>query len=520
MRRLLAAVGCFALIAAGAISGPASAQLAASAAVDTTGPGKRISPEIYGHFAEHLGSGIDGGIWVGPESPIPNIDGYRRDVVDALKRLRVPVVRWPGGCFADIYRWRDGIGPRASRPVTLNKWWGNSEDANQFGTHEFFNFAELIGAKTYLNINVGTGTPAEARDWVEYVSSASDSSLARLRRANGREKPWKIDYIGIGNEMWGCGGNLSAAEFSPLARMYANFLKEPGTVLIGGGAAGDDYRWTEEMMKAHGQLDALSLHYYTLPTGDWSKKGGASGFGEPQWAATFARTRKLEDFVREHDKRMDAADPQEKLGLMVAEWGTWYDPSPGTNAAHLQQENTLRDALVAATNFHIFHRNAGRVHMANIAQMVNVLQAVILTDGPRMALTPTYHAFDLYKPFQGATALAVTTTAPDYAAAGVAIPALDVTAARDASGAIHLGIVNVDPHRWADVALTLPALAGSRVEGQVLTAPRMDSTNRIGGVPEVVPAIFRDFRWRNGKLVVRAPAKSIVRLTLVGRRRD
>ena len=519
MGRLLAAVGCFLWLAAGAMSGPASAQFAASATIDTGSPGKRINPEIYGQFAEHLGSGIDGGIWVGPSSPIPNIDGYRRDVIEALRQLRVPVVRWPGGCFADIYRWRDGIGPRGSRPVTLNKWWGNSEETNQFGTHEFFNFAELIGAKTYLNINVGTGTPGEAREWVEYVSSSSDSSLARLRRSNGREKPWTVDYIGIGNEMWGCGGNLSAAEFSPLARMYANFLKQPGTVLIGGGATSDDYRWTEEMMKARGQLDALSLHYYTLPTGDWSKKGSATGVPEAEWAATFARTRKLEDYVREHDKKMDAADPQEKLGLMVAEWGTWYDPSPGTNSAHLQQANTLRDALVAATNFHIFHRNAGRVHMANIAQMVNVLQAMILTDGPRMALTPTYHAFDLYKPFQGATALSVTTTAPDYAVAGVAVPAVDITAARDASGAIQLGFVNVDPRRWADVTLTLPALEGSRVEGHMLTARRMDSTNRIGGVQEVAPATFRDFRWRDGKLVVRTPAKSVVRLTLSKKRR-
>ena len=519
MRRLLGAVGCFIWLAAGAMSSPASAQLVASATINTIAPGKKINPEVYGQFAEHLGTGINGGIWVGPNSSIPNIDGYRRDVVEALRHLQVPVVRWPGGCFADIYRWRDGIGPRSTRPVTLNKWWGNSEETNQFGTHEFFNFAELIGARTYLNINVGTGSPGEARDWVEYISSSSDSSLARLRRANGRQKPWKIDYIGIGNEMWGCGGNLSAAEFSPLARRYANFLREPGIVLIGGGATGDDYRWTEEMMKARGQLDALSLHYYTLPTGDWSKKGSATGFPEAEWAGTFARTRKLEDYVREHDKRMDAVDPQEKMGLMVAEWGTWYDPSPGTNSAHLRQENTLRDALVAATNFHIFHRNAGRVHMANIAQMVNVLQAMILTDGSRMTLTPTYHAFDLYKPFQGATALSVTTATPEYAIAGVAIPAIDISAAKDASGAIQLGIVNVDPHQWADVTLTLPALEGSRVEGQLLTARRMDSTNSIGSAPEVAPATFRDFRWRNGKLVVRTPPKSIVRLTLSNKRR-
>ena len=492
----------------------ASAQLKASATIDTAAKGQVIRPEIYGQFAEHLGTGIDGGIWVGPDSPIPNIRGYRRDVVEALQRLKVPVVRWPGGCFADIYRWRDGIGPRGRRPVTLNKWWGNAEEKNHFGTNEFFDFAELIGAKTYLNINVGTATAGEARDWIEYVSSPTHSTLANLRRANGREKPWKIDYVGIGNEMWGCGGNLKAAEFSAQARLYANFLKEPGMVLIGGGATGDDYSWTEEMMKNRGQLDAVSLHYYTLPTGDWAKKGAAIGFNESDWAATFVRTRKLEEMIRGHDQKMDAVDPDEKLGLMVAEWGTWFDATPGTNAAFLQQENTLRDALVAATNFHIFHRHAGRVHMANIAQMVNVLQAMILTDGPKMALTPTYQAFLMYQPFQGATALPVTATTPDYVSGASRMPAVDVTAAKDSSGAIQVGLVNVDPNSGAEVELSLPAFAGKKVEGQILTAARMDSRNRIGGAAEVAPATFSKVRWSGSKLRVSMPAKSIVRLTL------
>ena len=497
-----------------ATSGPARSEIRVAAAVNTQAKGPRIRPEIYGQFAEHLGTGIDGGIWVGPDSAIPNIRGYRRDVVEALQLLKVPVVRWPGGCFADIYRWRDGIGPRASRAVMLNKWWGNTEEKNQFGTHEFFDFAELIGAKTYLNINVGTGTAGEARDWIEYVSSPTNSTLAQLRRANGREKPWKVDYVGIGNEMWGCGGNLKAAEFSAQARLYANFLKEPGMVLIGGGATGDDYSWTEEMMKGRGQLDAVSLHYYTLPTGDWAKKGAAIGFDESEWAATFVRTRKLEDMIRGHDQKMDAVDPDEKLGLMVAEWGTWYDATPGTNAAFLQQENTLRDALVAATNFHIFHRNAGRVHMANIAQMVNVLQAMILTEGPKMALTPTYHAFRMYQPFQGATALPVVGSFPEYVFGKIRLPAVDITAAKDASGLLHIGLVNVHPKESAEVELTLPSYVGRSIEGQVLTARRLDSRNTISGVAEVTPESFSKARWTTGKLRVSMPAKSIVRLTV------
>ncbi len=500
---------------------PAAAEFRASASVDTKAPGTRIAPEIYGQFAEQLGTGINGGIWVGEGSSIPNIRGYRRDVVEALQRLKVPVVRWPGGCYADIYRWRDGIGPRSARPITLNKWWGNTEEANQFGSHEFFDFAELIGAKAYLNINVGTGTPGEARDWVEYLSSPSNSRLASERRANGRAKPYKIDYIGIGNEMWGCGGNLKVEEFAPMVRMYSTFLREtPGPKVIAGGPTGDDYRWTEVLMESsRGQIDAISLHYYTLPTGDWAKKGPAIGFTAAEWTATLARTRQVETMIVGHDQRMDKHDPANKLGLMVAEWGSWYDATPGTNAAFLQQENTLRDALIAATNFHIFHRHADRVHMGNIAQMVNVLQAMILTDGPRMVLTPTYHAFRMYQPFQGALALPVQITTPQIgpissSAPPGTVPAIDVTAARDASGAVHVALVNADPAEAATVDLQLPGLAGRRIEGEVLTAARTDSLNSLEGRREVAPAPFRGASWRGGVLRVRMPSKAIVRLTL------
>ncbi|QIK79141.1 alpha-N-arabinofuranosidase [Sphingomonas piscis] len=494
---------------------PALAEIRASASVNSTGTGPVIRPEIYGQFAEHLGTGIDGGIWVGENSSIPNVRGYRRDVVDALKALKVPVVRWPGGCFADIYRWRDGIGPRAQRPVTLNMWWGNTEENNHFGTHEFFDFAELIGAKTYLNVNVGTGTAGEAREWLEYITSPSNSSMAKLRRANGRDKPWKVDYVGIGNEMWGCGANITASDFAPMARQYSTFLNEKGVTLIAGGASGDDYDWTEKVLAGkRGELDAISLHYYTLPTGNWDKKGPAVGFTEADWAATFARTRRLDTYIAEHDKRMDAVDPEQKLGLMVAEWGTWYDATPGTNTAFLQQENTLRDALIAATNFHIFHRHADRVHMANIAQMVNVLQAMILTNGPQMSLTPTYHAFMMYQPFQGATALPLEVSSPEFRAGADSVPAVDVTAARDKAGAVHVGLVNVDPDENATLELDLGAFRGRRIEGLVLTASKMDAQNRLGARPEVTPVRFNGASWSGGKLRVRMPAKSLVRLTL------
>lgn len=493
-----------------AIGAPAQAQIQASATIDTQATGARIAPELYGQFAEQLGSGINGGIWVGENSPIPNVHGYRSDVIAALKDLHVPVVRWPGGCYGDIYHWRDGIGPRASRPVTLNKWWGNTEEANQFGTAEFFDFAELIGAKTYLSVNVGSGTPEEAAQWVEYISYPGHSALADQRRANGRDKPWKIDYIGVGNEPWGCGGNFSAEEYSTLYRRFATFLRDSnGPKLVAAGANSADYHWTEVLMgNSKAMMDGVSLHYYTLPTGNWDKKGAAIGFPESEWASTFQRTNKMEEMIREHSARMDKGDPDKKIGLEVDEWGTWYDPTPGTNSAYLVQENTLRDALIAAANINIFQRHADRVHMANIAQMVNVLQAMIQTDGPKMVLTPTYWTFWLYRPFQGATALPVTVQTPDYAT----MPAIDISAARGTDGKLYIALTNIDPKQGAEVAI--PGLTKAGISGQILTASAMDARNSYAAPNAVRPMSFTGAKWKDGKLTVTLPAKSLVVLTL------
>jgi alpha-N-arabinofuranosidase len=491
---------------------PAEASLNASATIDTRAAGVRIAPEIYGQFSEQLGEGITDGIWVGENSAIPNIRGYRRDVVEALKALHVPVLRWPGGCYADTYHWRDGIGPQAQRPITLNKWWGNNEEHNAFGTHEYFDFAELIGTKSFLNVNVGTGTAGEANDWVEYVSSPSNSRLAELRRSNGRQQPWKVDYVGIGNEMWGCGGNLTAAQYAPLMRRFGTFVRQDnGPKIVAVGASGDDYAWTEEMMKSQDKMDVLGLHYYTLPTGNWSHKGAAVGFTKAEWLSTFAQTWRMEELISRHSAIMDKSDPAKKVGLAIDEWGTWYDTPPGAPA--LRQENTLRDALVAATNFHIFHRHADRVRMGNIAQMVNVLQSMILTDGPRMVRTPTYYAFLMYRPFQGATALPVTANSPNEGAGSAQIPAVDVTAARGADGTVHVGIVNVDPDQPAIVELNLGKSGGS-ISGEVLTASAMDAHNRFGATEEVRPVPFRNARWAGGKLRVEMPPKSVIVLTV------
>ena len=506
-----------ALVAALALAVPAgevSAQvLTATADLRLDQPGPAIAPEVYGQFMEQLGTGIDEGIWVGEDSDIPNTRGFRDDVVGALKALRVPVVRWPGGCYADIYHWRDGIGPRDQRPVTLNRWWGNKEENNAFGTHEFFEFAELIGAKTYLSVNVGSGTPQEAAEWVEYITSPSRSRLAEMRRANGRDAPWKIDYLGIGNEPWGCGGRMRAPFYTDLLRQYVGFVtpSESGTTVVAAGPTSDDVEWTRTLMTgAGGNFDALSLHYYTLPTADWAAKGAAIGFDEAQWAATFVQTYRIEAMIAAHDAVMDQTDPAGKTVLAVDEWGSWYDPTPGTNAGFLQQQNSLRDGLLAAVNFNIFHRHADRVRLANIAQMVNVLQAMILTDGARMVLTPTYHAFAMYQPFQGATVLPLTIRSPAYGS----LNAVDGTAARGLDGKVHLALVNLDPDQAVELSVTVGGGEARTVAGRVLSAAAMDAHNDFDAPRAVEPTVFRDAVVTDGRLTVRLPAKSLVVLSL------
>ncbi|HWQ85439.1 alpha-N-arabinofuranosidase [Brevundimonas sp.] len=491
----------------------ATAEPRATATLRMDQPGAVIAPEVYGQFMEQLGAGIDGGVWVGPASAIPNTRGFRNDVLQALKALDVPVVRWPGGCYADIYHWRDGIGPRDRRPVTLNRWWGDKEENNAFGTHEFFEFAELIEARTYLSVNVGSGTPTEAADWVEYITSPSRSRMAELRRANGRDRPWKIDYLGVGNEPWGCGGRMRASWYADLFRQYVGFIA-PGdrrTTIVAAGPNAEDVEWTRTLMSvAAGDLDALSLHYYTLPTGDWAAKGPATGFDESQWRSAFVQTYRMEAMIAAHDAVMDEADPEGKKILAVDEWGAWYDPTPGSPGGWLQQQNSLRDALLAAVNFNIFHRHADRVRLGNIAQMVNVLQAMILTDGPRMVLTPTYHAFEMYRPFQGATVLPLTIQSPDYGP----LKAVDGTAALGLDGKIHVALVNLDPEKPVEVALSVSGGTPRRVSGRILTAEVMDAHNVFDAPRAVEPAPFTDARLRNGSLSVSLPAKSLVVLVL------
>jgi len=492
----------------------------ATLAIDASKPGPVINKAIYGQFAEHLGRCIYEGIWVGPDSPIPNTRGYRNDVLDALKTLAVPQLRWPGGCFADEYHWRDGIGPREKRPSMFNSHWGGVVENNHFGTHEFLDLCEILNIEPYVCLNVGSGSVQEQMEWVEYMTSPADSPMANLRRANGREQPWKVPYLAIGNESWGCGGNMRPEFYADNYRRYNTFVKNYTSDYriqrIACGANGDNYAWTEELMSNAGkQMNGLALHYYTLPSGSWrGSKGSATAFGEAEYIRTLHNTLHMEELVTKHAAIMDKYDPEKKVGLVVDEWGIWTDVEPGTNPGFLYQQNTLRDALLAALNFHIFHAHADRVTMANIAQMVNVLQAMILTDKEKMIVTPTYHAFEMFKVHQGATTLALDLKTPDYAFGNDKIPAVSASASRDAAGKIHVSLVNTNPNQPITVTTTLAGAAVQAVTGRILTAPAVNSHNTFAQPHAVEPAAFTGATLAGSTLTVALPAKSLVVLEL------
>jgi alpha-N-arabinofuranosidase len=494
---------------------------AARLVVSTTERGPVLSRYLQGHFAEHLGRGIYDGVWVGPDSAIPNTRGFRDDVVAALRELEVPVVRWPGGCFADEYHWRDGIGPRAERPVRINTHWGRVAESNAVGTHEFMDLMELIGADAYIAGNLGSGSPREMAEWREYMTADGESSLAALRRANGRAEPWRVAFWGVGNESWGCGGNLRPEFYADLYRRYATFLKSPEgnrPQRVASGGHSDLTVWTRVLSStASGLLNGISHHYYTLPTGDWSKKGAAVGFPEAEWISTLARTLLLDDYLRANVTVLEESDPEGRIGLYLDEWGTWYDPDPADEGGILYQQSTLRDAVVAALNLHLFHRHAGRLHMANIAQMVNVLQAVVLTRGADMVLTPTYHAFRMHLPFQDATGVAARWEGelPSYELGETRVPALSATAAIAADGRLVLSLVNLDPHRRASVALHLADPELDRASGQVLTAAAMDAHNTFEAPAGVIPREY-SAAGDAGEVTLELPPKSVVVVSLTG----
>ena len=479
----------------------------------------KIAPEIYGQFAEHLGHCIYGGIWVGEESAIPNTRGIRNDVVAALKNIHVPVVRWPGGCFADEYHWKDGIGPRDKRPKMINTHWGGVVEDNAFGTHEFLDFCEQVGCEPYICGNVGSGSVEEMMQWVEYMTSDADSPMANLRRQNGRDKPWRLTYFAVGNESWGCGGNMTPEYYANEYRRYNTFIKNYPTkddpkhkiYRVAGGPNSFDYNWMEVMMKNVGnKMNGISLHYYTLPTGDWQgSKGSSTDFDEAMYHKTLVNAFKMEELLDKQIAIMDKHDKDKKIGLVVDEWGNWYDVEPGTNSGFLYQQNTLRDALTAAVNLDLFQSHADRISMANIAQMINVLQAMILTDKERMVLTPTYHVFDLYKVHQGSTLVPLEVKTPNYEMDGKSVPAIHATASRGSDGKLNISLVNLDATKSAHVSVAM-AKGSSVAKARILTADKLNAHNTFDHPDVVKPASFTGAKIDGETLTTELPAKSVV----------
>jgi alpha-N-arabinofuranosidase len=495
------------------------AQSVARVSINGSDPKIVISKDIYGHFSEHLGRCIYDGFWVNDSVKVPKKDRIRMDVVEALRKIKIPNLRWPGGCFADEYHWRDGVGQRNQRPKMVNTNWGGVVEDNSFGTNEFLELCSLLGCEPYISANVGSGTVEEMSKWVEYLNFDGESPMANERKKNDHPQPYNVHFWGIGNEAWGCGGNMTAEYYADVFRRYASYCKNyPNARLrkVASGANSGDYHWTETLMKniPPGMMWGTGLHYYTVPTGNWRAKGSATNFDEKEYFGTMKNCLRMEEFVTRHSAIMDKYDSAKRVALAVDEWGIWTDVEPGTNPAFLYQQNSLRDALVAGITLNIFNNHAERVRLANLAQTVNVLQALVLTKGSQMLLTPTYHVFDLYKVHQDAKLLPIQITSPDYTSGADKIPAVNVSASIDSIGAIHVSFVNLDPNNKITVRATLTGLNWKSVTGQVLTSAKFTDINTFEKNDYVKPAKFSAAKKEGNELVVELPSKSIVVLEL------
>ncbi len=509
----------FAVIAV-VLAAPAFAAEKVDLSVEVSKPGATINRHIFGQFAEHLGHGVYGGIWVGPDSSIPNTRGIRNDVVDALRAIKVPDVRWPGGCFADDYHWRNGVGPK--RVVTLNPNWGGVIEPNTFGTDEFMDFIHQIGSEAYVSVNVGSGTTHEAANWLEYMTAGLPTTLEKERAANGHPDPYYVPFLGIGNESWDCGGNMSPDYYLDKLKDYAHFVRnfnpaqqgKDQMLKIAVGPGGNEPRfvdWTETIMKAYQKhtwswdIDGLSMHNYTV---NWQHKYTSDDFGEKEYAEVLKDTLHMNDLINKYSAIMDQYDPDKKVTLVVDEWGGWYAPLPGSNPAFLLQQNSMRDAVLAALNLNIFARHADRVRMANIAQMINVLQSMILTDGPKMVLTPTYYVFKMYVPFQDSTFIPVTYDAGTYTYGDVTLPGVDAIAAKDKDGKVWVEVTNIDPDQSAEVEIGLDGVKAKSASGETLTAPKVDSINTFDAPNTVVPKAI-SAKVQDGKIILKLEPKSV-----------
>lgn len=486
----------------------------------------KINEEIYGHFAEHLGRCIYEGLYVGENSDIPNTNGMRNDVVAALKEMKIPVLRWPGGCFADEYHWRDGIGAKENRKKMINTHWGGVVEDNSFGTHEFMELCRQLDCKTYINGNVGSGTVQEMSEWVEYLTFDGVSPMAELRKENGHEKPWKVDYFGVGNENWGCGGNMTPEHYANEYRRYQTYVreyrKEAPIRKICCGANVDDVNWTKGVLETthrntpqnlHGFMDGLSLHYYVHPDG-WEKKGSATDFDEKMWYKTLNKALYIETLINHHGAIMDQYDPDKHIGMIVDEWGCWFNVEPGTNPGFLYQQNTMRDALVAGISLNIFNKHSDRIKMANIAQMVNVLQSVILTEGEKMILTPTYYIFKMFKKHQNAALVeSYIESAKIGAEEEFSVPNLQESVSVDKEGGITITLNNLS---FTDAAVIDTVFAEKKpvaVDASILQGA-MDAYNTFEAPEHVKQEVFKGCTIKDGKIKFTIPPHSVIQISV------
>ena len=477
-----------------------------------------ISKYIYGHFAEHLGLCIYGGFYVGEgNKKIPNTNGVRNDVISALKKLKVPLLRWPGGCFADTYHWKDGIGPKDKRPSIVNTNWGGVTEDNSFGTNEFLNMCELLGAEPYLSGNVGSGTVQELADWVQYTNFETKSPMSDLRKKNGQQKPWGVKFWGIGNEAWGCGGNMKADYYANVYRQFVTFMSNTSKTRlfkIASGASDDDYNWTETLMKniPGRMLDGLAMHHYSVI--NWDHKGPAIDFTEEQYFIILKNALLMDTLVTRHAAIMDKYDPRKRIALVVDEWGGWYDVEPNTNPGFLYQQNTMRDAMIAGVTLNIFNNHADRVRIANLAQAINVLQAVILTNDEKIILTPTYHVMEMYNVHQDARLIPMNIKSNDYVFGDRKLPAVSASASIDASGLTHISIVNIDTKKTQEVSVNLNGRKYSSVKGRILSSPQLQDHNTFEEPGKIKPAVFNTMSMKGDDLLVKLPPFSVVVLEL------
>ena len=474
-----------------------------------------INRNIYGHFAEHLGHGIYGGFYVGDTSKIANTNGVRNDVIAALRKLKIPVLRWPGGCFADTYHWKDGIGPKQNRPTMVNKWWGGVTEDNSFGTHDFLNMCKELGAEPYLAGNVGSGSVQELSDWVQYVNFDGTSPMSNWRKQNGQEKPWHVKYWGVGNEAWGCGGEMKPEYYANEYRKYTVFMTDYNNDMmkIASGANSDDYNWTETLMKnipLH-QLGGLALHYYSV---NWSDKGSATQFSEDKYFDIIKRALFMDTLVAKHSAIMDKYDPKKRVALVVDEWGGWYDVEPGTNPGFLYQQNTMRDAMIAGITLNIFNNHSDRVRMACLAQCINVLQAVILTDKEKMILTPTYHVMEMYNVHQDAKMLPVTVQTSNYTFGNESLPAVSCSASKDSLGVTHVSLVNIDAKMAQTVTINVYGTKYSNVKGRILSSAKITDDNTFENPDKIKPQTFTGAVLKGNTLNLKIPPFSVVVLEL------